>query len=137
MVDMMQGRNAVQFTKSIPEECDIFYTSGTLQYVSDPMDLFEAGVKSARHAVILARNSFCKNEIFRVQTSRLFDNGSGPIPNGFVDRAITYPHRTINEDSVRLIAERHGFKCQQRHEASSGVLRHNDEVYGVDLVFTR
>jgi putative methyltransferase (TIGR04325 family) len=137
MVEMMRGRNAVQFTTSIPDECDIFYTSGTLQYVSDPMGAFEAGVKSARRAVVLARNSFCKNEIFRVQKSPLFDNGRGPLPNGFTNRVISYPHRTINEDAVRAIAEKHGFKCQEGQEASSGVLRHNDEVYGVDLVFTR
>lgn len=137
MVEMMRGRNAVQFTTSIPDECDIFYTSGTLQYLSHPMEVFEAGVRSARRAVVLARNSFCKTEIFRVQQSRLFDNGRGPIPEGFADRVITYPHRTINEDAVHAIAEKHGFKCLERQEATSGVLRHNDEVYGVDLVFTK
>jgi putative methyltransferase (TIGR04325 family) len=137
MVEMMRGRNAVEFTTSIPDQCDIFYTSGTLQYLSDPMEVFEAGVRSARRAVILARNSFCRTEIFRVQRSRLFDNGRGPVPQGFTDRVITYPHRTINEDAVHAIAEKHGFKCLERQEASSGVLRHNDEVYGVDLLFTK
>ena len=95
------------------------------------------GSNRRRRAVVLARNSFCRNEIFRIQRSRLFDNGRGPVPEGFTDRVITYPHRTISEDAIRSVAEKHGFRCLEREEATSGMLRYNDEVYGVDLVFTR
>jgi hypothetical protein len=38
MVSLMQQQQTkVQFTTEIPDECDIFYTSGTLQYISGPM----------------------------------------------------------------------------------------------------
>lgn len=64
--------------------------------------------RTGRYAY-LARNCFSNRKAFSVQSSRLFDNGAGPIPEGFEDVNIRYPHQTISEASLTAIAGRMGF----------------------------
>jgi putative methyltransferase (TIGR04325 family) len=134
---MRAARPELQFATTVSGQCDVFYTSGTLQYLDDPMSALAAGMKSARSAVVLARNSFCDTDLYRVQKSRLFDNGSGDVPPGFSDCWITYPHRTINEGAVMRMAADHGFSCAARMEETSGVYRYRGAVYGKQLVFLK
>ena len=94
---MMQGQGSVGFSETVPAACDIFFTSGTLQYLEDPFSILNQGFASAGFAAILARNSFSDIELFRVQRSKLFDNGSGDIPDGYKNVSLSYPHRTIKE----------------------------------------
>jgi putative methyltransferase (TIGR04325 family) len=91
LVALMRDKSSIQYVSAIPANCDIFFSSGTLQYVEKPLDDLAAGFSSAAYAVILARNSFCNEKIYRSQTSRLFYNGAGPIPANFTDRDITLP----------------------------------------------
>jgi len=72
LVEMIKERLGVEFSTTIPAECDVFFSSGTLQYLEHPLDALEAGFSSARLAVVLVRNSFCPVEVFRVQRTRLF-----------------------------------------------------------------
>lgn len=137
IVRMMHGHGKVRFSETIPAACDIFFTSGTLQYLQDPVDVLNQGFASAGFAVILARNSFCDIDLFRVQRSKLFDNGSGDIPDGYRNLNISYPHRTIKEATVREVAEEHGWRCVARIEDRSGVIPYRGMVYGQQLVFLR
>lgn len=129
-----RGRATMQFAATIQPECDIFFSSGALQYLADPVAVLEAGFESARHAVVLARNCFSDMEVFTVQRSRLFDHGGGPIPPGYTDRDTSCPHRTIKESAVNDIASRHGFYCVARLEEHSGT---RGGAYGRQLVFLR
>jgi putative methyltransferase (TIGR04325 family) len=122
LVAMMQGLSAVAFTTGMPAVCDIFLTSGTLQYLDAPMQMLERGFASARHAVILARNSFAEAEAFHLQRTRLFDNGSGPVPPGYEDCEFTFAHRSIAESAVMRLAKAYGFECLARLEEHSGTL---------------
>lgn len=137
MVALMNGRSAVRFETSAPQDCDVFFSSGTVQYVERPMEILTSGFASARSAVVLTRNSFCDEEIFRVQCSRLFNNGSGPIPEGYRDVEVRHPHRTINEHAVQELAKAQGFRCVSSLEEHSGVLPYQGKVYGRQLVFLR
>ncbi len=138
LVKAMQAhKSRPGFTSTIPPVCDVFYTSGTLQYLDDPMAVLGAGFASARHAVILARNSFCDRPLFRVQKAHLFENGGGPIPAGHEDADVTYPHRTINEGEILRLAKDQGFACVARMEEQSGVYAYQGDVYGKQLVFMR
>jgi hypothetical protein len=127
------------------EECaafDIFFSSGTLQYLETPLEILKTAFASAQYAVVLAHNSFSKTKLFRLQTSRLFQNGAGAdrndnIPEGFTDRDLKYPHQTIDEAEVLGCATDHGFKLVARTEETSGVLPYRGIVYGRQLVFTR
>ncbi len=137
IVRMMRGHGRVRFSEAVPAACDIFFTSGTLQYLQDPVDVINHGFSSAGFAVILARNSFCDVDLFRVQRSKLFDNGSGDIPDGYRNMDISYPHRTIKEAAVFEVAEKHGWRCVARIEDRSGVIPYRGMVYGQQLVFLR
>jgi putative methyltransferase (TIGR04325 family) len=137
MVSIMRGKGVVRYQTELPPDCDIFFTSGTLQYVDSPFDVLSKAFSSARRAVVLVRNSFSYEEIFRVQRSALFQNGNGPIPPGYENVEIAYPHRTINENRVTELAIKHGFKCVARLEEQSGVLPYSDKVYGKQLAFLK
>ena len=118
LVAMMKGRRRVKFENAVPSECDVFFSSGTLQYIGEPMAVLSSGFASARRAVVLTRNSFSDEELFRVQRSKLFANGSGPVPSGHRDAIVRYPHRTINERAVNEIANQYGFPL--RHADRGG-----------------
>lgn len=137
IVRTMEGCGPIRFSEVLPAACDIFFTSGTLQYLEDPEEVMNQGFASASSAAVLARNCFCDVELFRVQRSRLYDNGSGPIPEGYANATLSYPHRTIRESTVFKLAERHGLKCVVRIEDRSGVLPYRQMVYGQQLVFLR
>lgn len=134
MVGLMQGASAVEFSTSIPSSCDIFYTSSTLQYLDDPLGVLAAGLDSARQFAVLVRNSFSDTDAYHVQTSPLFNNGSGPIPAGFQNTDITYPHRTVKEGEIMSLAASKGFECIARLEEWSGALMGS---YGKQLIFRR
>ena len=136
LVAMMQGTSAVRFEHAMPGSCDVFFSSGTLQYVDSPMKVLAEGFASARHAVVLARNTFCGEALYYVQRSKLFENGYGPIPEGFRNTTVRYPHQTINEGSVNALADRHGFHCVARLEEVID-LQHPGKVYGKQLVFMK
>jgi putative methyltransferase (TIGR04325 family) len=134
MVGLMREKTPVQYTTTMPEQCDLFFTSSTLQYLDDPMKVLEDGLRSANLAAVLTRNSFSETETFRVQRSHLFDNGMGPIPHGYQNIDISYPHRTIRESAVLDLARAMGFRCVSRLEETSGSLT---DSYGKQLVFLR
>jgi putative methyltransferase (TIGR04325 family) len=134
MVRLMQGRSSVEFTQNIPPSCDIFYTSSTLQYLEYPMDVLRLGLDTAKQFVVLVRNSFSDTDAYHVQVSPLFNNGIGPIPTGFKNADISYPHRTLKESEVMALAASKGFECVARLEEASGALFGS---YGKQLVFRR
>ena len=134
LVSMMEKQTTINFAKEMPNECDIFYSSGTLQYIDSPMQVLRAGFQSAKCGVVLVRNSFSESEAFHIQTSRLFDNGVGPIPVGYRNERISYPHRSIRESEVLALARELGFELIARLEEVSG---QRGDTYGKQLVFLR
>jgi putative methyltransferase (TIGR04325 family) len=137
LVAMMRDKSSIQYVTSLPASCDIFFSSGTLQYVEMPLDVLAAGFSSAAYAVILTRNSFSKEKIYQSQTTRLFENGMGTLPVNFTDREISYPHQTLDEGEVMKIAERNSFRLVARVDESSGAFSYRKSVYGKELVFVR
>ena len=127
-------RSEIFFSTTLPETCDIFYTSGTLQYLEDPMDTLGRGFKSARHAAILRRNNFSEIEKFDIQTSRLHHNGAGPVPANFPDQEISYPRRTLVEAQIVSLARSEGFELVAGLSGDDGAGEGN---YGKQLVFWR
>ena len=134
---MDQSRLPILFSTHCPDQCDVFFTSGTLQCIPDPYGTLDVGFASASRAVVLARNNFCDEEVIRVQEASLFDNGGGLIPPGYENVKIRFPNRTIIESSVQAIAARHGFRLIARFADKTGVHPWQDRVYGGQLVFIR
>lgn len=138
MVRLAPRSPGVEFSTEIPATCDVFFTSGTLQYIENPLPILEQAFATARLAVVLVRNAFSAAPIASIQKSWLSDNGSGPkVVPGFDDVRISYPHWTVREDAVFAAAERHGFRCTLKQDDSDGLFPHRKGVYGRQLVFAR
>jgi len=132
LIRLIQPGLSVLFVSELPDSFDIFFTSCTLQYIDAPYEILATAFSRAKMAVILSRNSFSETDLFRVQMSRLFDNGSGPIPAGYSDTFTSYPQRTIRESRVHEIAAEHGFKLAMRSDDIHGTIGRD---YGKQLVF--
>ncbi|MBY3583803.1 hypothetical protein HJA77_21875 [Rhizobium bangladeshense] len=139
MADAAQAlRPEISFSDQLPPEFDVFYSSGTLQYLSDPETLWREALSRTTRCAYLARNSFSNRKLFTVQSSWLFDNGAGPVPDGFDNVEIRYPHQTISEASLTGIADEMGFDLAARFEGrNTGVTGTRADVYGADLLFKR
>jgi putative methyltransferase (TIGR04325 family) len=131
---MPLSAGGVTFSNEMPNECDVFFTSSTLQYLPNPYEVLERGFDSARRAIVLERNTFSNREVIRLQRSSLFANGAGKIPPGYKDVPITYPHRTIIEQRIHEIAARHGAHLVARLPEESDVFGAAG-VNGMKLVF--
>lgn len=131
-------RPSISHSDQLPDGYDVFYSSGTLQYLADPEWLWSDALGRTGRYAYLARNCFSNRKAFSVQSSRLFDNGAGPIPEGFDDVNIRYPHQTISEASLTAIAGRMGFDLIGRFEGrNSGLTGSKTDAYGADLLFKR
>lgn len=128
---------SIRFQTDIPPTCDIFFTSCALQYVEKPYEVAAAGFASARKACIFVRNSFAETEVVRVQESRLFNNGHGPIPDGYRDEPVFYPHRTIVEARLVEIARHHDFELMGRLYEPMTSWPATRDTYGRQLVFLK
>jgi putative methyltransferase (TIGR04325 family) len=135
VVSIAETSNSVTFHRDIPKPCDVFFTSETLQFLTSPYDVLRRGLESATRYAALWRNNFAETETFLVRRSRLFENGSGPIPAGFDNAVLSCPCRTIQEARVFDIAKACGFRLLSRCEDVSGTL--TESSYGANLVFAR
>lgn len=127
------------FSDTPPADCDVFYSSSTLQYVPDPHAVLAAGFRAARRAVILTRNTFADRRTFHVQQSRLGNNGGGDIlPKGFDPRRLLrYPHGTLIYDEVLRLAGAEGWTLRLRIANDESTRAHGPGMWGADLLFTR
>ncbi|NYJ15159.1 putative methyltransferase (TIGR04325 family) [Rhizobium leguminosarum] len=131
-------RPSISFLDEMPDEFDVFYSSGTLQYLGKPEEMWREALSRTTRFAYLARNAFSKRKRITVQTSRLFDNGAGPVPEGFEDMPISYPHQTLSEVAVIKIADKAGFDLVTRvGDRNGGVTGTNGKVYGADMLFKR
>lgn len=129
-------RSDITFLPALPDKFDVFYSSGTLQYLEEPYLLWRKALSRTGQVAFLARNAFSHRPIYTVQKSRLFDNGAGAIPEGFADGWVQYPHQTISEKMICEIAEAQGFQLLHRAAGrNSGAIA--SESYGADLLFAR
>ncbi len=138
MVRLGRRSPGVEFATDIPSTCDVFFSSGTIQYIKDPLPILDRAFVSAKQAVVLVRNAFSDKPIASVQESWLSDNGGGPtkVP-GFKDVRISYPHWTVRESDVFAAAELHGFRCTLKQDEDKKDGAFPKAAYGRRLVFKR
>lgn len=127
------------FSSTFPEECDIFFSSGTLQSIENPYEIAIRAFKMSAEFVVFARNCFSTERLFRVQASHLFENGSGVIlPDGYELQTIyKYPHQTILEDKIHNIASDNNWDCLLSKYSNSGVISLTENMYDRNLFFVK
>lgn len=72
---------------------DLLLASGVLQYFKQPTAVLEEFTGLKPQIIVISRTIVSLGEpAFEIQRSRLFDNGPGPIPQGFEDREVRMVH---------------------------------------------
>jgi putative methyltransferase (TIGR04325 family) len=92
---------------------DLIFTSSTLQYCANPLGILRKLLDLDAEYLFITRTPFLEGfkQIVTVQTSRLSDNGPGPLPKGYKDRSITYPITYVDRVSVeRIIGEKYDIR---------------------------
>jgi hypothetical protein len=101
--------NVRNWKMTIEGPVDLVFTSSSLQYCHSPieslMELVELGAKY----LYITRTPFSEGSapLFAVQSSRLRDNGPGPLPAEFIDRKIEYPIVFESRFHIERLIEKH------------------------------
>jgi putative methyltransferase (TIGR04325 family) len=84
------------------QEIDLVYSSGALQYVPSPLETLHNLLDCNAEYLFLTRLALIDDadelsSITTIQTSRLSENGPGPLPEGMKDGAAKYPITFVNK----------------------------------------
>jgi putative methyltransferase (TIGR04325 family) len=113
----------------------LVHASGSIQYVSEPMNTLKALAGLQARYFILARFPvWSGHQTIGVQTSALAGNGIGPMPPSIADRAVKYPITFTNFDEVMRVLRDYEIVMAMQSPSSSYNLR-GQHVPGLSLVF--
>jgi putative methyltransferase (TIGR04325 family) len=128
------GLNGVHFAETVPDEpFDIAFSSGTLQYVDDPLAALATIVDVGAPTLLLARNMFSDRVRYFRQSTTLFEHGAGDVPAGFSDRPIKHYVQALAFDRVKNII-RHRYEIVLMTENNSGIPGGAPNIHGCDLL---
>lgn len=129
--------NYATFSDTLPEACDIFFTSGTLQSIANPFEVMEKAFRIANESVILTRNCFSERPLNRVHTTLIHENGPGHLqPNVALNQIIDYPHQAISYDKLKKMAQQSHWKVALKKKATEDILPHPDyQLFAWDLLY--
>jgi putative methyltransferase (TIGR04325 family) len=81
---------------------DLVYSSGGLQYTPEPERFLQDLIATRPRVIALLRCALSRGEsVITVQFSRLSENGPGPLPEGFMDRGVSYPLTFMRDADLR------------------------------------
>lgn len=127
------GLSGVEFKEAIPDEpFDIVFSAGALQSTDDPMSYLAALVAIRAPTLLLTRNAFSDRPRYFMRENKLFDHGSGPIPDGFSQSTVTHYSQSLPFDEVKVIVGRH-YEIVMQMQNTTGIPS-QEGVFGVDLL---
>jgi putative methyltransferase (TIGR04325 family) len=98
---------------------DLVYSSGTLQYLPDPLVGLRALMVLRAPVLALMRLSLTEGAPFTMlQSSRLAHNGPGPLPRGFRDGVAQYPVTFLNRSAFEGVLSP-GYRIAVRYRDES------------------
>ena len=130
----------LSFTSSIDNilknnNLSIFFSSGTIQYLEDPLQIISKVAESSIKIASFVRNNFSlKNDIY-VQKSYLSENGLGKHISEYSDLPIYYPNRSIIKKELIDIFLKKSFRVIYDAEENKGA--YGNTNYGGDLIFAK
>ena len=77
-----------------------FFSSGTIQYLEDPLEPIKFISELDIPIVILISNNFSDNPEILVQKSKLFENGNSIKTNNFKNKTIYYPNTQVKKEEL-------------------------------------
>ena len=112
---------------------DIFFTSGTIQYLEDPLLILKTIAKSQIPLVALTRNNFSKKKKIYSQESYLSANGVGVHLKKYGNPKVFFPNSSLDKEEIIKLFFDNGYQMIIDNYALSG--KYGDDNYGGDLVF--
>ncbi|MDP9072881.1 MAG: methyltransferase, TIGR04325 family [Actinomycetota bacterium] len=94
---------------------DLVHSSSALQYVPDPRGLARAFLDTQVPVLLLTRLALAVDgdDVTVVQSSRLSDNGPGPLPLGVRDRVVKYPVTFVTKSWLeQTLAQRYVIRAR-------------------------
>ncbi len=90
---------------------DLVFTSSALQYCPEPLISLESLINLNAPYLFITRTPFVNSldKIITIQNSRLSNNGPGPLPPCYKDRAVTYPVTYVSRTKVEELINRKYF----------------------------
>ena len=115
---------------------DIFFTSGTIQYLPDPYAPLQKVAESGIPIVALTRNNFSLRTKIVAQRSRLSDNGAGKHIERYGNPTIYYPNTSIEKTMVMNIFLSRDYEVLiDTSGTASGI--YGSENFSGDIVFAK
>jgi putative methyltransferase (TIGR04325 family) len=103
----LASATGISFSTAIPADrsFDVVFSSGTLQYMDDPIATTSELVSLDATILLLTRNAFAERPRYFRQVAPLFDHGGGTIPPGFENRPIVHYPQAYSLDAIRHAIE--------------------------------
>jgi putative methyltransferase (TIGR04325 family) len=118
---------------------DLIFSSSTIPYLKDPRRFLGDVTSIGADYILLTRLSFTaeNNDIISIQKSRLKDNGIGPLPQGFKDSKVYYPHTNmIEKDFMDIVTEK--YKVKIKFNEKSGIhYVNNSSITGYGILLQK
>ena len=96
-------------------EVDLALASGVFEYLEDPILGLRELMSSNADFMFITRTSLTENSstLRAIQSSRLKDNGPGPLSDEYDDVEIRYPITVVNRDLfIKTISEKYKIICE-------------------------
>lgn len=125
--------------EQITDTPDILHSSSTLQYVPDPYGTLTSLAKSGIPWLFFNRMMFTEgnDDLITVQSSPMSANGPGPMPEGFTDKTITYPHTNMSFQRFHSNLLEH-YTCEWMFDEPSGnIMKGHEKIIGKGLLYCK
>lgn len=141
-IDKKLNNSELHFINSLTDintKIDFIHSSGVLQYVPDPYLYLIKLIQLKANWVFFNRMMFNENDrdFITIQKSNLSSNGPGPLPEGYSDMVLSYPHTTMSflKFNTEMLKE---YNLEWIFEELSGSYKINNErISGKGLLYIR
>lgn len=122
--------SSVQDAIASLKHIDLVLCNSSLQYCPDPLLSLREIINIRPDYLFITRTPFLDSntEIISIQSSRLSDNGPGPLPRNFKDRVVTYPVTYVGIALVEAILEENYSIQFKIKEGCGGFEINNEEI---------
>lgn len=117
------------------KEIDIFYSSGVIHYLEEPLKFLKLIAKEYIPIVALSRNNFSKSSYVFAQATPLSWQGLGNHIEKYGNPKIYYPNTPLRKKDIIKIFKDEGYKVLIDLSSKSGVF--GSYTYGGELIFRK
>lgn len=132
--DELRFFNNLSIARTEAGQVDLVFSSGTLQYVSDPYETLKDLMECKAQYVFLTRLGLTTGErdLIGVQESRFSENGPGALPDGMIDGMARYPIFVARKSRVEeILAARYEIRIRFHEDQGAYHLKdHSVNMYG-------